>query len=172
MDQKALHAIFAQPVYQAIERVALADRAQVDRHLGFAELNCLLAGVKDQMLVTDLGESLVDFFAGRLSAASFGKAPNLDQRSRGDIKGALRSFTPIDCPLKKRERSGAHGNGFGGRPLIDATDLAIVSIDRQVVFDRVESFQGRQNSIAVSGLVARQHDGELGCHRHAIVKLA
>ncbi len=103
VDEKIFKFIFAQQGGSLLQRVAFADRAEVEHHAFAGELHGGVGEVELEVLRSSASESLGDGIGSGRCASVVYKTPALHQRREGDVKSALGLLAQFHAAFEQRE---------------------------------------------------------------------
>ena len=144
MNEKIADAIGQQRLDGPIDRVALADAAQVQPYAGTLKANRFPLFVQFDPLASHAGPRLGNLLGRRDRAGPASKAPCLPQRRGGEIVGpaAVAPYPHRQLQQGEQPRLDLH-RSLGGHG-IDERDFALRLEERQLPFDRLDEIEGLQ----------------------------
>ena len=168
-EEGALDAATAQHARHAIERVALADRVQVQFHAAGVELDATRAAVEPDARQADRGARLCDLDVRRHAAVTAEEAPAPAQRRRRDVEGAVGVRVKLHAALQQRVHLVVHRRAAARRGFtVDPRQLARVAKDRQQRLDAIGFVQRLGRGAHVSGVLRRERHFDAARHRRTM----
>ena len=166
MDEKIANIGRKQLFRTPIQRMALADAAEIELDTRLPELHGLVLGVEFDQAAADAGQCLGQLFVGGDGSGTSGKSPDLRERPGGDLKRPVRLGTQPHGQPQQVEQSLFDFDRPAGRGAIDVADIAGLAEDRHLIFQGFDQIEGLDGDLrAVLVLAGAQTYLELAGHR-------
>ena len=154
----------ADHVHGPVDRVALADAAEVDLHAGAVERHRPSRRIEPEMMPAGPGPGVGERLRVGNPLRTADEAPGFGECPRGHVVGTAGLPAELDGPLEQAEKPGLDLDGaeMGGR--VQPADLGIVGVNGQLGLELVDQIECPARQVDGAGDLRAQADLEERAH--------